>query len=206
MDLPEAWVAAPAWSLVPVAGEVGDEWVSAVPSDVYLSVGWQGLLRDLSAGRIVTRRAPASSPLLRRADLVGVSHHDLAPGTRLADLCRLLQPGASLVITEGAGGGHLRRTGRDGASEEVRYEAIAPDCEVDPTGAGDTFLGALLASIVHPLIVRGGQADAGLDLDFAAAAASLVIEGPGLLGVPDLAAVGARYARRHGGRLVRDAN
>lgn len=206
VDLPEAWRAAPAWSLVPVADEVGDEWESAVPSGAYLSVGWQGLLRELAPGQIVTRRAPASSPLLRRADMVGVSHRDLAPGTRLADLRRLLQPGASLLVTEGEAGGQLLRTGPDGASEEVRYEAIVSDREVDPTGAGDTFLGALLASIVRPLVVPGGQPDAALDLEFAAAAASLVIEGPGLLGVPDLATVWARYARRQGGRFVPDAD
>ena len=33
--------------------------------DAYLVVGWQGMLRELSAGRPVTRRAPRASALLR---------------------------------------------------------------------------------------------------------------------------------------------
>jgi sugar/nucleoside kinase (ribokinase family) len=201
VDLPAGWSAA-AWSLVPVAGELGDAWASAVPSGAHLSVGWQGLLRELVAGRIVRRRAPTSSPLVRRADLIGVSGHDLVPGTSPADLRRLLKPGASLVATEGAAGGDLLRTERDGSTFAVHYDAVAADGEPYPTGAGDTFLAALLASIVRPAIVPGGRPGGGPDLDFAAAAASLVIEGPGLLGVPDLAAVQLRYTQRAGRRLV----
>lgn len=206
VEMPEAWLAAFAWSLVPVADELGEDWASAVPAAAHLTVGWQGLLRVLAAGKAVKRRAPASSTLLRRADLVGLSHHDLAPGTRLAHVRRLLKPGASLLVTEGEAGGRLFRTGPDGLSDPVRYEVMPSDRKVDPTGAGDTFLGALLASILRPAVVPGGRRDPGSELDFAAAAASLVIEGPGLLGVPDLAAVQSRYARRQGGRLDRSAD
>lgn len=209
VDVPVGWLDAPAWSLVPVAGEVGDDWAAAVPSGVFLSVGWQGLLRELAAGRIVTRRPPAPVALIRRADLVGVSRHDLAPGTRPADLSPLLHAGARLVVTEGDGGGQLLRTGGEGSIEEVRYEAVPSDREVDPTGAGDTFLAALLAWIVRPGIAAGAPSDPtqrlGPGLAFAAATASLVIEGRGLLGVPDLAAVHARSAGRHGARRRPDA-
>jgi sugar/nucleoside kinase (ribokinase family) len=208
VDLPSAWAAAPAWSLVPVAGEVGDDWAAAVPPGGYLAVGWQGLLRELAAGKIVTRCPPEASALIRRADLVGVSLHDLEPGTALADLGRLLHRGADLVVTDGQRGGRLLRADRDGSRAIVQYEAREADREDDPTGAGDTFLGALLASIVRPTIVPGGQLRRGLKLDpdvdlvFAAAAASLVIERPGLLGVADLAAVQERYSKPRGGRGV----
>jgi sugar/nucleoside kinase (ribokinase family) len=201
-EIPAAWLAAPAWSLVPVADELGEDWASAVPATPYLSVGWQGLLRVLVAGKTVTRRAPVASPLLRRADLVGLSHHDLGAGTRLADLFRLLKPGGQLLVTEGGAGGQLLRIGPDGPSEKLRYEIMASDRVVDPTGAGDTFLAALVAAIIRPAIVPGGRSDPGSQLHFAAAAASLMIEGPGLLGVPDLEAVRTRYARRHGPRLA----
>lgn len=199
VDLPAAWAAATAWSLVPVAGEIGEEWASVVPGDVFVTVGWQGWLRELVAGATVVRRPPMGSAIVRRADMVGVSQHDLATGMGPADLRRLLQPDASLVITDGERGGRLLRRFRDGGEERWDYQAIPPDTEVDPTGAGDAFLGALLASIVRPSIVPVRDPDLGQDLAFAAAAASLVIEGSGLLGVMDLAAVQARFRRGLGG-------
>jgi sugar/nucleoside kinase (ribokinase family) len=63
------------------------------------------------------------------------------------------------------------------------------------------FLGALGAALVRPSIL-GPTMDVASALAFASAAASLVIERPGLLGVPDLAAVLAR--RRRAGRLAPD--
>jgi len=200
VDLPAAWVAAAAWSLVPVAAEVGEDWAPRVPGTAFVAAGWQGWLRKLAAGRIVERRSPAPSDVLRRADLVGVSHHDLAPATRAADLRALLHPAASLLLTDGEDGGELMRN-RDGLEEQWRYQAIPADVELDPTGAGDTYLGALLASFVRPSVLPAEAPDLGLNLAFAAAAASLVIEGPGLSGVPDLAAVRARLRRGHRGRL-----
>jgi sugar/nucleoside kinase (ribokinase family) len=197
VDLPRAWLAAGAWSLVPVAAEIGAAWARIVPNHAFLTVGWQGWLRELAAGRTVERRAPRSSALLRRADLIGVSHHDLAPGTLASDLRRLLRAEAALVLTDGEHGGQLLRRGPHGADEDWRYDAIEPDLELDPTGAGDTFLGALLASLVRRSTAPAALADLGPDLAFAAAAASLVIEQPGLLGVPDLDAVQARLARGH---------
>jgi sugar/nucleoside kinase (ribokinase family) len=197
VDLPRSWLGARAWSIVPVAAEIGDDWAPIVADGAFLAIGWQGWLRELKTGKTVERRAPTSSALLRRADLVGVSHHDLAIGTRPADLLSLLRADASLVLTDGERGGQLLRQGPGGAGEGWGYGAIEPDLELDPTGAGDTFLGALLASFVrHPAQPAAVAADPGPQLAFAAAAASLVIERPGLLGVPDLTAVEARLERR----------
>ena len=79
--LPSSWLAAPGWSLVPVAGEVGDGWVERIPDGATVAVGWQGLLRTLVAGERVKRRPPAPMALLRRADLVAVRiHADLRIG------------------------------------------------------------------------------------------------------------------------------
>jgi sugar/nucleoside kinase (ribokinase family) len=191
--LPTAWGATRAWSLVPVAGEVGEAWTAVLADGAFVAVGWQGLLRVLKAGRQVARRAPAPSSLVRRADLVGVSHHDLAPGTSLASLAALLRPGADLVITEGSLGGRLVHVGQ-GDDEIVRFRPTPTELELDATGAGDTFLAALLASMVRPAATgrRRSRSRARPDLGFAAAAASLTIEGPGLSAVPDRAAVLAR--------------
>jgi sugar/nucleoside kinase (ribokinase family) len=200
--LPEAWRNARAWSLVPVAGEIADDWATAIPQAAYLAVGWQGMLRDLSPGAMVARRAPSPSALLRRADLVGVSHHDVGPRTPIATLAALLHPGADLLVTEGREGGLLVHVGSDGPTDVVRYLPTATDRELDPTGAGDTFLAALLASVLRPAIVGRRRSRRSPDLRFAAAAGSLVVEGPGLSAVPDRAAVIVRRARERVRRAV----
>ena len=200
--VPESWLAAPGWSLVPVAGELPDAWAGAVPADAHLAVAWQGFLRELVAGEQVRRRPPRPSPILRRADLVGVSHHDVPAETPISELYDLLHPGADLLITQGVEGGLLVRLGPDGPKESLRYLSSSTDRETDPTGAGDTFLAALQASILRPAVVGRQRARHRLDLRFAAAAGSLVVEGPGLAGVPDRSAVLVRRARERIRRAV----
>ena len=200
--MPESWLAAPGWSLVPVAGELTDAWADAIPAGAHLAVAWQGFLRDLRAGQQVKRRPPRASPILHRADLVGVSHHDVPAETPLSELYRFLGPHADLLITQGADGGLLIRLGANGPVESLRYLPTATDGESDPTGAGDTFLAALQASILRPAVVGRTRTRHRLDLRFAAAAGSLVVEGPGLAGVPDRAAVLVRRARERIRRAV----
>lgn len=200
--LPASWVEAAAWSVVPVAGEVDDRWAAAIPAAAYVAVGWQGLLRELAPGRHVARRPPMPSALLRRADLVGVSHHDVPTGTSLAELAGFLHAGADLAVTEGDRGGLLIHVGDDGPHETLRYLPTATDRATDPTGAGDTFLAALLATVLRPAIVGRSRSRRSPDLRFAAAAGSLAVEGPGLAGVPDRAAVLIRRARERIRRAV----
>ena len=210
--LPAAWLAAPGWSVVPVAGEIDETWAEVVPDGAHVAVAWQGLLRDLRAGERVRHRPPRPSPILERADLIGVSRHDVAPDIALRELWGLLRPGADLLITQGDQGGLLLRLGADGPDTILRYRSPASDAETDPTGAGDTYLAALHASGLRGAATRGdatGVAGPGsaherrdairdsLDLRFAAAAGSLVVEDWGLAGVPGLAAVGARLDRDH---------
>jgi hypothetical protein len=188
----------PAWRdrldavlLVPVAGEIGDAWLEASDGRV-LGIGWQGLLRELRAGGDVVHRPPAGSALLRAATLVVASREDFVPATEPDALVPLLVPGATLVLTEGEAGGLVLRHGPDGEPPLARrYPAIPSDGTVDPTGAGDVFLAAMLATLLQPSLA------AGLDdwTNFAAAAGSLAVEAPGLLGVPDLAATLRRATR-----------
>jgi sugar/nucleoside kinase (ribokinase family) len=202
--LPDSWRAARAWSIAPVAGEIGDEWADVIPDGAFVGLAWQGLLRNLVAGEQVTRRPPHRSRILERADLVGVSHHDLAPTTPIADLYPLLAPGASLLVTQGVGGGLLVTLDGDRhAASTVRYSAVPADREVDPTGAGDTFLATLISTAVRRSVA--GPSGGRLDLPFAVAAGSLVVEGHGLTGVPDRAAVLVRMARDRVRRLVAPA-
>ncbi len=191
--LPPAWRAAGAWFLGPVAGELDDAWAEIPPDAALVALGWQGLLRTVRAGEPVRRRVPSASALLARADIVGVSRDDLEPDTSIADLCALLRPGATLIVTAGADGGVVAEAGPDGPRALYRYPAFEPDRVADPVGAGDVFLAAVLAARARPQLV-GGRLGQRFDLRLAAALASLVVEGPGLDGVPTREAVRRRMA------------
>jgi sugar/nucleoside kinase (ribokinase family) len=191
--VPDAWRDAPGWILAPVAGELPDEWAVVPSTSAIVAVGWQGLLRELVPGSPVRHLDPAPNPIVARADLVGLSRDDVDQATELAELCRLLRPGASLVVTQGDRGGLVLEAGTDGPGHPRHYPPVRSHDPVDPTGAGDVFLAALAAARIEPRLV-GGRIDAGYDLLLAAAAASLVLEGPGLLGVPDRAAIRERVA------------
>jgi sugar/nucleoside kinase (ribokinase family) len=196
-SVPEAWRAAPGWILAPVAAELPEGWADVPSDDAIVAVGWQGLLRELVPGQPVRHLAPRREPILERADLVGLSRDDVDRDLRVRELYALLRPGATLAITQGDRGGLVVDAI---AGDELRlrhYPAVASDSIVDPTGAGDVFLAALAAVRIQPRLV-GGRIGQGMDLLVAAAAASLVLEAPGLLGVPDRVAVRARVlaARR----------
>jgi sugar/nucleoside kinase (ribokinase family) len=184
--LPDAWAGSSAWLFAPVAAEVADGWAAVPPRDALVAVGWQGLLRVLVAGGSVTRVAPSASPLIARADLVGVGSDDFARDTPLERLAAFVGPGDTLLVTDGIRGGTAIETAHDGSSRAgSRWAAIPTPRLVDPTGAGDTFLAAVVAARLVPSIL-GERAEEGVDLRFGAAAASLVCERPGLLGVPSL--------------------
>ncbi|MBA2382474.1 MAG: hypothetical protein H0V73_10235 [Chloroflexi bacterium] len=192
--VPAAWRAAPGWILAPVAAELPPAWAGVPSDEALVAVGWQGLLRELEAGKPVSHVAPGPDPIIGRADLVGLSRDDLDKGIALADLYALLRRGASLAITQGDHGGLIVHgpTGDHRAELQLRhYPAVPSTAAVDPTGAGDVFLAALAAARIEPRLV-GGRIGQGFDLLLAAAAASLLLEGPGMYGVPLRAAVRAR--------------
>lgn len=195
--VPQEWRAAPGWILAPVAAELPPAWAELPPDDAFVAVGWQGLLRELVPGEPTHHLAPRPDPIVERADLIGLSRDDIDRDTELADLYRLLHRGASLAVTQGDRGGlivhgaHAAHGEPEAALELRHYPAVKSRRPVDPTGAGDVFLAALAAARIEPRLI-GGRTGLGLDLLLAASAASLVLEGPGLLGVPDRAAVRAR--------------
>jgi sugar/nucleoside kinase (ribokinase family) len=193
-DMPAEWRSARGWAFAAVGGELSDEWADAVPTDALVATGWQGLIRDFVPGERVRRRAPTRTPLVARTDIMGVSRDDLDPDVTIHTICQMLHPGATLALTQGSHGGIVMIAEPEGATGMRRWPGIPPDTIVDPTGAGDVFLAGLLAARVEPRLV-GGHIGHHLDLRLAAAAASLVLEGPGLAGVPDRDAVRRRIAR-----------
>lgn len=187
----------PAWMLVPVADELGPEWATEPGAVAFVAVGWQGMLRTLVAGEMVRRRAPQRNELVARANLIGLSRDDLAPATSPSDLLRLIGTHAELVVTEGDRGGSISgpATGDDRRRSTRRYPALRSDELVDPTGAGDVFLAAIVAARLDPSL-EAEPTGRDSDIRFAAATASLAIERPGLAGVPELDAVLRRMRRR----------
>ena len=188
------WRRAPGWILAPVAAELSPAWADVPASEAVVALGWQGLLRELVAGEPTHHVAPHADPIVRRADVVGLSRDDVERDVELADLYRLLRRGASLAVTHGDQGGlivHGAHGTADADLELRHYPAVRSHDPVDPTGAGDVFLAALAAARIEPRLV-GGRIGQGFDLLLAAAAASLVLEGPGLLGVPTRDAVRER--------------
>jgi sugar/nucleoside kinase (ribokinase family) len=181
--VPPAWVSAPGWILAPVAAEIPEAWAEVPAADAIVALGWQGLLRELVPGEPVRHRRPRSDPVLTRADIVGVSRDDVDPSLELTDLYGFLRPGATLAITRGDHGGLVIDGIEAGRLRLRHYPAVPSESIVDPTGAGDVFLAALAATRIEPRLV-GGRIGQGMDLLVAASAASLVLEGPGLTGIP----------------------
>jgi sugar/nucleoside kinase (ribokinase family) len=189
--LPATWRSASGWMIAPVAGEVDDAWADVIPDGSLVGLGWQGLLREVVTTGPVRRLPPRPSSLLARADVVGVSRDDLDPTMDLAALCRLLRPGADLIVTKGRRGGLAMLVGPEGPERLRRYGIVPSARLVDPTGAGDSFLAGVVAARLVPRLV-GGRTSGGWDLRLGAVLASLVVEGPGLAGVPERPAVIAR--------------
>lgn len=179
--LPEAWRGARGWLLVPIAGELPGEWSAAPACDAAVGIGWQGMLREFAADGWVRGIAPEPSTLLEASGLVVTSVDDVPAGTPIVSL-RMLAPRATIVLTAGERGGIVVR-----ASGLARYQAAPAAAVVDPTGAGDVFLAALMVA----WLLRGEPATSET-LRFAAAAASCVVEGPGLSAVPTRARVAER--------------
>ncbi len=181
-----------AWLFAPVADEVPDSWADVPRGGSFVALGWQGLLRELTPGASVVHRSPGHHPLVRRANLVAASAQEMPRQRSLSEIGSLLSADAELLITKGRRGGAT--VGPDGRMRIV-YAPVPARVALDPTGAGDVMLAALVAALVatgahdeKPTRSRGRH------LRFAATAASLLVEQPGLNAVPSRAQIRDRLA------------
>jgi sugar/nucleoside kinase (ribokinase family) len=181
-ELPEHWQAARSWSIVPVADELPVSLATRIPDTALVAVGWQGLLRTLERGARVQRREPRPDPVLGRANVVGLSRNDVGRDIPLTSLTGLLGDGARLAITDGAAGGEIVDVLAGLPAGRRAYPPISVPAEVDATGAGDTFLAAVLSAILTD--GRGPVWPSDAQVRFATAAAAIVVSATGLQGVP----------------------
>ncbi len=182
-ELPAGWGKTPLVLLGPVAGEVSPAWVEHFPRS-RIGACLQGWLRGWgTSGRVHFApwdQAERCLPFLSAAFL---SEEDVRPRPALvrkyAALCPLL------ILTRGRQGSVLFRRGRP---EEIpAFSAV----EVDPTGAGDVFAASFLLRLAEGAEERWAAR-------FAAAAAALSVQGPGVEAIPDRSAV-ERLLQEEGG-------
>jgi sugar/nucleoside kinase (ribokinase family) len=190
--LPAAWRKARAWVLAPVASELCDDWAEAPPADACVAFAWQGALRRLVPGERVVPLEPGPSAIVRRADILSVSRHDIPGDLPLRTIGGWMAPTSELLLTAGQLGGLLVRFG-SGALVAIRaYPALPAAAEVDATGAGDTMLAGLVAARIAAGSVARDRAS---DLHLGAVAASLLMEGPGMDSVPTFERIRRRLER-----------
>ena len=131
-------------------------WADVRPPDALVALGSRGLLACSTTTTTVHHLQPRPSPVVRRANLVGVGGDDVDDATTPADLAEFMNPGATLLFTDGVHGGTAYRIGDRPDHLDARHWHSIPIQEyVDPVGAGDTFLAAVFAAWVDPAITSG---------------------------------------------------
>jgi len=181
-DLPAAWSAVPIVLLGPIAAELPPGWAVQFP-DSLMGITPQGWMRKWdSEGHVSPARWEGAKPFLRRADAVILSREDA--GGDEAYIAELARQTRMLLVTDGWHPVILHHAG-------ARYDVPArPAQEVDPTGAGDVFATAFLISLAETGDPLGAAR-------FATVAASMSVEGPGMVAIPDRTRV-KEWLSRHG--------
>jgi sugar/nucleoside kinase (ribokinase family) len=171
-DLPNS-LKANAIHIAPIAGEISFEIVEKLRScaDV-LSLDPQGLVRIFDENGIVTTGKLTDKRILGLVDIYKSSLKEIQAVTGLSDIDSAVKAvhehGVKIVIVT------LKADGAAVSVEDTVYRvpAYKPEKIVDPTGAGDAFIGGFLAEYVN------GE-DCSWCSYVGSAAASLVVEGLG---------------------------
>ena len=206
VSLPSSWLASRSWSLVPVAGEVDDDWVEVIGPDAH------------RRGRLAGHASPARcrrpcraggaepiGPILRRADLVGLSHLDVAR----RHVARRPLRGSSIParacwsprVATVACSSRPVTTVRSRCSAICRRRPSARSTRPGQATRSSPRCSPCSCGRASPLRRADRSPRA---LRFAAAAGSLAVEDVGLAGVPDRTSVMVRRARERVRRAVPD--
>jgi len=171
-DLPDS-LRAKAVHVVPIAGEVSYEVVEHLKGCTeFLSLDPQGLLRSFDETGNVTSSSPVDKRLLSLINIYKSSFDEISALTGHSDLNSAIKAihdfgVETVIVTLGVKGAAL-------SVEKTLYSI--PACSsrifVDPTGAGDVFIGGFLTEYVR-------QKDSLWCACVGSAAASLVVEGIG---------------------------
>ena len=174
-EIPASWRDTPIVLLAPVFHDVDLRAGSVFPRESLVGLSCQGWLRQLRGNQVVPGEVEPAAPWLL-GDIVFVSVEDVTDADAVS--CWLTYV-PIVVLTRGRDG----FTVFDDAGRR-EFAAVAVR-EVDPTGAGDVFSTAFLVRWHE----TGGELDEAAR--FAAAAASLVVQGYGLDAVPTRAQIEA---------------
>lgn len=177
-DIP-ASLKASAVHLAPIDGEVGCEVAESVRKNAEIvSLDPQGLLRDFAPDGSVKSCSLAEKRILGLVDIYKSSHDEIRAVTDLEDLDEAVRGvhdcGVKIVIVTLGSAGVLISS-EDGLR---RVPACTPTKLVDPTGAGDAFMGGFLGEYVSgSSILRCACVGS--------ASASFVVEGVGPTGLAE---------------------
>lgn len=174
--IPQGWLDAPLVHFAPVADELAPD-VFACFAKARTLLTPQGLLRQWGADGRVRFKRWLDETVLRRVDVVVLSRQDVAEMPQLA--AEYAAYTRTCIVTDGAQGGVCYNGG------DVQPYAAFPVQEVDPTGAGDVFATAVLASLPR----FGGRMSAAVRFAARLAAISVTRRGTHALTADDVAAV-----------------
>ena len=176
--IPGPWRDASLVLLTPVFHDIDPELPrQLVTADTIVGLGAQGWLRRIDGDRVVPGIVEPAPPWLY-GDVVFLSAEDIED-PRAIEQWRQRVP--TIVLTRGRAG----YTVWDATGRHDREPV--PSCEKDPTGAGDIFATAYL--------VRYGETHDVLEAArFAAAAAAISVEGPGIDSVATREQIEARLS------------
>jgi sugar/nucleoside kinase (ribokinase family) len=172
VDLPES-LSARAIHVAPIAGEISYEIVEKLrTSGGCLSIDPQGMTRRFDEAGNVGSSAQLDDRLISLIDIYKSSYEEIAVLTGQSDLKKAIKTVHDLgprivMVTMGAKGSILSNQGTIYEIPVFKSKRV-----VDPTGAGDVFIGAFLAEYVR-------EKEPFWCACVGSAAASLVVEGVG---------------------------